>query len=41
MYKKIIEITSTGMVTAEVFDSKGKCKGLEFFSQFISTNAMQ
>ena len=38
-YKKEIEITSTGMVIAKVVDEKGSAKGLEFFSQFISTNS--
>lgn len=37
-YRKKIEITDTGMVIASVFDANGNRKGLEFFTQFISTN---
>ena len=37
-YKKVVEVTRTGMVMAEVTGSDGKLKGLEFFQQFITTN---
>lgn len=37
-YYKDIQSSSTGMVIAKVYDENMECKGLEFFTQFFTTN---
>lgn len=37
-YTKLVKVTSTGMIQAEVCNSSGLTKGIKFFTPFIYTN---